>query len=89
MHTNSEISLFQQAVCPCSGMVSKSDSRLLGPIPDAFGIGTWAMQGDQTSAASLLRWFHDQLAPDVSYADLDREAKQIPPGSEGLRALDT
>ncbi len=47
------------------------------------------MQGDQTSAASLLRWFHDQLAPDVSYADLDREAKQIPPGSEGLRALDT
>ncbi len=45
------------------------------------------MQGDQTSAASLLRWFHDQLAPDVSYADLDREAKQIPPGSEGLRAL--
>lgn len=67
----------------------RSDPRLLGPVPDAFGIGTWAMQGGQTSAASLLRWFHDQLAPGVSYADLDREAAIIPPGSEGLSALDT
>ena len=67
----------------------RSDPRLLGPVPDAFGIGTWAMQGGQTSAASLLRWFHDQLAPGVSYTDLDHEAAMIPPGSEGLRALDT
>lgn len=67
----------------------RSDPRLLGPVPDAFGIGTWAMQGGQTSAASLLRWFHDQLAPHLSYRDLDREAEMIPPGSEGLHALDT
>src|SRR5258708_6447218 len=67
----------------------RSDPHLLGPVPDAFGIGMWATQGGQTSAASLLRWFHDQLAPHVSYRDLDREAEMIPPGSEGLRALDT
>jgi len=67
----------------------RSDPRLLGPVPDAFGSGTWATQGGQTSAASLLRWLHDQLAPHVSYRDLDREAEMIPPGSEGLRALDT
>ena len=67
----------------------RSDPRLLGHVPDAFGIGTWATQGGQTSAASLLRWFHDQLAPHVSYRDLDREAEMIPSGSEGLHALDT
>jgi ribulose kinase len=66
-----------------------SDRRLLGPVPDAFGSGTWAMQGGQTSAASLLRWFREQLAPGVSYAILDNEAAALPPGSEGLRALDT
>ena len=47
------------------------------------------MQGGQTSAASLLRWFRDQLAPDESYTNLDHEASVLPPGSEGLRALDT
>ncbi len=47
------------------------------------------MQGGQTSAASLLRWFRDQIAPGIDYATLDREASMIPPGSEGLHALDT
>jgi ribulose kinase len=69
--------------------VPTSDTRLLGPVPDAFGVGTWAMQGGQTSAASLLRWFRDQIAPGIDYATLDREASMIPPGSEGLHALDT
>jgi ribulose kinase len=66
-----------------------SDPRLFGPVPDAFGIGTWAMQGGQTSAASLLRWFRDQFAPGVEYATLDKEASLISPGCEGLSALDT
>ena len=66
-----------------------SDPRLLGPVPDAFGVGTWAMQGGQTSAASLLRWFRDQIAPGVDYATLDCEASMIPPGSDGVHALDT
>ena len=66
-----------------------SDSRLLGPVPDVFSMGTWTMQGGQTSAASLLRWFRDQLAPGVSYAQLDHEAALIAPGCQGLHALDT
>lgn len=66
-----------------------SDPRLLGPVPDVFGLDTWAMQGGQTSAASLLRWFRDQLAPGMSYAILDHEASTLPPGSDGLCALDT
>jgi sugar (pentulose or hexulose) kinase len=66
-----------------------SDDRLLGPVPDAFGHGTWAMQGGQTSAASAVRWFQKAFAPDVPYTVLDEEATIVPPGCEGVRALDT
>ena len=64
-----------------------SDERLLGPIGDAFGRGTWAMQGGQTSAGSLLRWFRDELAPASTYRDLDREAATAAPNR--VHALDT
>ncbi|MCC7359742.1 MAG: hypothetical protein IT317_09705 [Anaerolineales bacterium] len=64
------------------------DPALLGPVPDAFGLGTWALQGGQTSAAALVGWFAEQLAADASFAELDAAAAAIQPGANGLMALD-
>jgi ribulose kinase len=65
------------------------DPRLLGPVLDAFGPGTIAQQGAQTSAAAAAEWFSRQLAPGVPLADLDAEAAAIEPGADGLWAVDT
>jgi sugar (pentulose or hexulose) kinase len=66
-----------------------SDPRLLGPIRDALGPGTYLMQGGQTSAASLVRWFTAELGGGLDAAALDAEAEKVPPGSDGIIALDT
>jgi ribulose kinase len=66
-----------------------SDPRLLGPIRDALGPGTYLMQGGQTSAASLVRWFTAELGGGLDAAALDAKAGKIPPGSDGIIALDT
>ena len=39
------------------------------------------------TAGALLRWLRDLLSDDLDYADLDRLAAGVPPGSEGLLAL--
>jgi sugar (pentulose or hexulose) kinase len=62
---------------------------LLGPVPDSFGSGTFAQQGGQTSAAAVVEWFSEQLAPGVPLTQLDAEAEQVAPGAEGVWALDT
>jgi len=46
--------------------------------------GEYCMYGCMLSAAGALQWFHEVVAPDVSYAQLDAEASHVPPGSEGL-----
>ena len=67
-----------------------SDPRLLGPIRAALGPGTYLMQGGQTSAASLVRWFCAELGGGLDPAALDAEAAAgVPPGSDGIVALDT
>ncbi len=66
-----------------------TDRRLLGPVPDAFGRGPWAVQGGQTSAGATLRWFRNELAPNASYTVLDAEAATLPAGSDGVHALET
>lgn len=68
---------------------SAADPRLLGPIRDALGPGTWLMQGGQTSAASLARWFSHELGGGLDPAALDAEAAEVPAGSDGIIALDT
>jgi ribulose kinase len=65
------------------------DPRLLGPVLDAFGPGTIAQQGGQTSAAAAAAWFSRELAPGVPLAVLDDEAAAIGPGADGLWAIDT
>lgn len=49
--------------------------------------GMWHFMGVMLSAAGSLQWYHDALAPDLSFDDLISEAESIPPGSEGLLFL--
>lgn len=49
--------------------------------------GKYLINGCMASSGSLIRWFRDQFAPGVEYAELDREAAAIPAGSEGLVLL--
>ncbi|KAL3941729.1 MAG: hypothetical protein SGBAC_003973 [Bacillariaceae sp.] len=47
-------------------------------------------EGGQSSTGSIIRWARKVLgAEDVDYATLDSEADKIPPGCEGLVALET
>jgi len=48
------------------------------------------MQGGQTSAASLVRWFCAEMGGGLDAAALDEQAAAtVPPGSDGIVALDT
>ena len=49
--------------------------------------GKYLLNGCMASSGSLIRWFRDQFAPGLDYADLDREADRVPAGSEGLVIL--
>ena len=44
----------------------------------------WHFMGVMLSAAGSLQWYHDQIAPDMSFDELVNEAANVPPGSEGL-----
>ncbi len=50
-----------------------------GPIP-----GTWFHMGVMLSAAGSLRWLHDELAPDLSYNDINQRVEAVPRGALGL-----
>ena len=49
--------------------------------------GKWHFMGVMLSAAGSLQWYHDRLAPQLSFDELTEEARQAPPGSEGLQFL--
>ena len=49
--------------------------------------GRWHLMGVMLSAAGSLQWYHDNFAPDRSFADLVADAAEVPPGSEGLLFL--
>src|SRR5208337_2576672 len=40
--------------------------------------------GTMSSTGASLRWFRDNIEPEASYQDLDSEAEEAPPGSDGL-----
>lgn len=46
--------------------------------------GMWHFMGVMLSAAGSLQWYHDKLAPEMSFDDLTNEAAAIPAGSDGL-----
>ncbi len=49
--------------------------------------GMWHFMGVMLSAAGSLQWYHDTLAPTLSFEDLLEEAAAVPAGSEGLQFL--
>ncbi|MFN8493096.1 MAG: FGGY family carbohydrate kinase [Caldilineaceae bacterium] len=71
---------------------------MFGAFPDALIPGLCLMEGGQVSTGSILNWFKRNFAQGIEaeaaaknqsvYQLLDAEAAQIPPGSEGLIALD-
>ena len=49
--------------------------------------GKFLINGCMASSGSLIRWFRDQFAPGLDYAELDEEAARLPAGSNGLVLL--
>ncbi|NNC75010.1 MAG: xylulokinase, partial [Acidimicrobiia bacterium] len=45
---------------------------------------TWHLMGVMLSAAGSYRWFKDELAPGLDFADLDQAVSEIRPGADGL-----
>ena len=45
----------------------------------------WYVMGATLAAGLSMQWFRNAFAADVSYAGLDHEAADIPPGADGLR----
>ncbi|HEV7128443.1 MAG TPA: xylulokinase, partial [Ktedonobacterales bacterium] len=44
----------------------------------------WHLMGVMLSAAGSLQWYHDTLAPGISFAELLKEAELAPAGADGL-----
>ena len=51
-------------------------------IPDKF-----LLNGCMAASGSIIKWFQEQFAPEVSYAILDSHAADIAPGAQGLVLL--
>jgi len=49
--------------------------------------GKFLLNGCMASSGSLIRWFRDQFASGVGYAQLDAEAAALPAGADGLILL--
>ena len=49
--------------------------------------GMWHFMGVMLSAAGSLQWYRDNLAPEMGFDELLKEAESVPPGSEGLLFL--
>lgn len=61
---------------------------IFGTYPDAVLPGLHAVEGGQTSTGSVVAWFRRLLGSEASYDELNRAAAALPPGAEGLIALD-
>lgn len=69
-----------------------------GPYPDIILKDKWLLQGGQTSTGSVVRWVKDGFAPAAQeaarqsgrkvYQILDERAAAIPPGANGVTALE-
>jgi ribulose kinase len=57
-----------------------------GPYPDALISGRYVIGGGQTTSGSVIQWALRAFCADLQ--TLEREAGTVPPGSDGLVALD-
>jgi len=49
--------------------------------------GLYLINGCMASSGSIIKWYRDNYAPELDYAELDAEASKIPTGSDGLVLL--
>lgn len=49
--------------------------------------GQFLLNGCMAASGSIIKWFRQEFAPQLSYAELDAEASTTPPGAEGLILL--
>ncbi|MCC6147398.1 MAG: FGGY-family carbohydrate kinase [Anaerolineaceae bacterium] len=61
------------------------DERLFLDYHDIPGL--YLINGCMASSGSIIKWFRNNFAPECSYSILDDEARNIPPGSDGLVLL--
>lgn len=59
-----------------------------GTYADCVYPGRHVIEGGQTSTGSAMAWFKRNFAPDTSYEALNAAASALPPGAEGLLAVD-
>ncbi|MGE5623733.1 MAG: FGGY-family carbohydrate kinase [Methanocella sp.] len=60
-----------------------------GPYDGAVEDGTFTLGGGQSTTGSIMGWLRDIFGGEsLSHGELDRRAAALPPGSEGLVALD-
>lgn len=69
------------------------DAGLWGPFEDAVVSGEWTLEAGQASTGGTVRWLLDTLGGNAPggqerYAAADAAAANVPPGAEGLTALD-
>ena len=75
--------------CVVSGKATTAPGTW-GAYPGAPLPGLHFAEGGQSSTGSLLRWAKQLFgAHDLPYPSLDMEAEAVPPGSDGLVALET
>ncbi|KIT14919.1 FGGY-family carbohydrate kinase [Jannaschia aquimarina] len=59
-----------------------------GTYADCVYPGRPVIEGGQTSTGSIIAWFKRNFAPGTPYDDLNAAAAALPPGAEGLLAVD-
>lgn len=71
-----------------------SKGGVFGPFPDAIIKGYGLIEGGQISSGSIMNWFKTHFCKDLesssgdAYKVLNKQAEEIPIGSEGLLVLD-
>jgi len=61
---------------------------LWGSYADVVYPGREILEGGQSASGSMIAWLRRLIGPDVDLNDLNREAAELSPGSEGLIVLD-
>ena len=59
-----------------------------GTYADCVYPGRDIIEGGQTSTGSVIAWYKRNFAPDATYDELNAAAATLPPGAEGLLAVD-
>jgi ribulose kinase len=66
-----------------------------GPYPDAVAADTFLLEGGQTATGSIVQWLlgladvgDDVAGRAAALAAIERDARSLPPGAQGLLVVD-